>query len=86
MQAVEEIHALKEAVFSEQARVQACIAQLNAMSSKMEDLADENGTLRKKAGVPEADKASAVVKQLASSLLNKDSIAWTPVACHHGHL
>lgn len=55
-QAVEEIHALKEAVYKEQGRVRDLIQTINKLSAKVEDLHDENTVLRQKAGVPEDGK------------------------------
>jgi hypothetical protein len=46
LQAVEEIHQLKEAVYKEQGRVRDCVSQVNVLSRKLEDLADENTALR----------------------------------------
>ena len=52
-QAVEEIHALKDALYKEEGRVRGLVDQMNKLSSRAEDLSDENGTLRKMAGVKE---------------------------------
>ncbi|KAF5829906.1 hypothetical protein DUNSADRAFT_15329, partial [Dunaliella salina] len=50
-QAVEEIHALKEAVYKEQGRVREMVQQLSKVVGKVEDLHDENTVLRKRAGL-----------------------------------
>ncbi|KAJ9510676.1 hypothetical protein QJQ45_027514, partial [Haematococcus lacustris] len=55
-QAVDEIHQLKEAVYKEQGRVRDLVQQINKLSVKVEDLADENSVLRKRAGLSDADK------------------------------
>eukprot|EP00798_Chlamydomonas_sp_ICE-L_P007852 gene7852-1058_t len=52
-QAVEEIHALKDALHKEEGRVRNLVQQINKLSVKVEDLSDENTTLRRKAGVEE---------------------------------
>lgn len=52
-QAVEEIHALKDALYKEEGRVRGLVDQMNKLSARAEDLSDENSTLRKMAGVKE---------------------------------
>ena len=53
---MDEIHALKDALFKEEGRVRGLVDQVNKLSSRAEDLSDENTKLRKKAGLGETDK------------------------------
>ena len=55
-QAVDDIHALKDALYKEEGRVRGLVDQLSKMSAKLEDLYDENSLLRKKAGLGEDDR------------------------------
>jgi hypothetical protein len=55
-QAVDEIHALKEALYKEEGRVRGLVDQVNKMSSRLEDVFDENSKLRRAAGLSDTDK------------------------------
>lgn len=56
MQAVEEIHQLKEGVYKEQARVRELVQQINKLTAKVEDLHDENTVLRQKCNLGDGDR------------------------------
>ena len=53
---MDEIHALKDALYKEEGRVRGLVDQVNKLSSRAEDLSDENTKLRKKAGLSDTDK------------------------------
>ncbi|GAX75484.1 hypothetical protein CEUSTIGMA_g2927.t1 [Chlamydomonas eustigma] len=55
-QAVDEIHALKEALYKEEGRVRGLVDQVNKLSSRLEDVFDENSKLRRAAGLGDTDK------------------------------
>ncbi len=47
---------MKDALYKEEGRVRGLVEQVNKLSSRMEDLFDENAKLRKAAGLGDADK------------------------------
>lgn len=53
---MDEIHALKDALYKEEGRVRGLVDQVNKVSARAEDLFDENTKLRKLAGVGDKDK------------------------------
>ena len=52
VQAALEIKQLKQTVASSEARVKALVQQVNRVGAALEDVNDENGLLRRKAGIP----------------------------------
>ncbi|KAG1678296.1 hypothetical protein FOA52_013917 [Chlamydomonas sp. UWO 241] len=55
-QAVEELHALKDALYKEESRVRTLVDQMNKLNGRMEDLFDENAVLRRDLGLSDTDK------------------------------